>query len=281
MKALALMALVLLARLGWASEAFSPEVTKMISEKYLAKETLPVLEKGFSMEEALKAQAAFVELLKPKLGPVAGYKIGLITKEGQQRMGASGPVHGTFLKKMLHYDNYETGTNFGARPAIELDMGVIVKDERINEAKSTREVIAHLSYLVCFIELVDTITATNQVMDGALLTALNVGARSGVIGDRVRMSEAIASALPQMRMWMTDETGKVLADVPKLNLQPLENLPWLIEDLKKAGTPLKAGDFISLGSPATMQPVTAGKTIQLHYAIPGVKELQAKVRFKN
>jgi 2-keto-4-pentenoate hydratase len=263
-----------------SAAVFSPELAQMIAENYLAKQPLPVLEKGFSMEEALKAQANFVKALQPKLGEVAGYKVGLITPEGQKRMAATGPVHGTLLKKMLHYDNFETATNFGVRPAMELDLGVIVKDEGINAAKSVEEVVAHLSYLTCFIELVDTITATNQAMDGALLTALNVGARAGVIGDRVKMSAEVAKALPQMRMWMTDETGKVLADVPKLNLQPLDNLPWLIADLKKAGTPLKAGDFISLGSPAAMQPVVAGKTIQLHYAIPAVNELQAKVRFK-
>jgi 2-keto-4-pentenoate hydratase len=278
MKAFVTLCFVVMTQVGFGA-VFSPEMAQMIAENYLAKEPLPVLEKGFSMDEALKAQATLVGLLKPKLGEVAGYKIGLITKEGQQRMGASGPVHGTFLKKMLHYDNYETATNFGARPAMELDLGVIVKDDGINGAKSVEEAVAHLSYLTCFIELVDTITATNQVMDGALLTALNVGARAGVIGDRVKMSAEIAKALPEMRMWMTDETGKILADVPKLGLQPLDNLPWLIADLKKAGTPLKAGDFISLGSPATMQAVVAGKAIQLHYAIPGVKELQTKVRF--
>jgi 2-keto-4-pentenoate hydratase len=260
--------------------AFGPETTRMIADKYLAKEALPVLEKGFSMEEGLRAQRELVKLLEPKLGPVAGYKIGLITKAGQERMGASGPVHGTFLKKMLHYDNYETPVKYGVKPGLELDMGVIVGDDDINEATTLRQVIENLSYLVCFIELVDTITATNQMMDGALLTALNVGARGGVLGDRIRMSHQIASALPNMRMYLTDETGKVLADVPKLDIQPLENLVWLVADLKKSGTKLKKGDFISLGSPATIQPVVAGKTITLHYEGIGKKALQAKVRFK-
>jgi 2-keto-4-pentenoate hydratase len=260
--------------------AFGPETTRMIADKYLAKETLPVLEKGFGMDEAIRAQAELVKSLEPKLGPVAGYKIGLITKAAQERMGASGPVHGTFLKKMLHYDNYETPVKYGAKPGLELDMGVIVADDDINEATTLRQVIENLSYLVCFIELVDTITATNQVMDGALLTALNVGARGGVLGDRIRMTHQIASELPNMRMYLKDETGKILADVPKLNIQPLENLVWLIADLKKAGTPLKKGDFISLGSPATIQPVTPGKTITLHYEGIGKKALQTKVRFK-
>src|SRR3954454_610553 len=137
----------------------SPEMIRTVAERYLAKEPAPVLEKGFSMEEGLRAQAEFVELLKPKLGPVAGYKIGLITKAGQDRFGATGPVHGVLLKKMLHYDGAQIPANYGVKPGLELDMGVIVKDDGINQAKTMDEAIEHLSYLTTFIELVDTITA--------------------------------------------------------------------------------------------------------------------------
>jgi 2-oxo-hept-3-ene-1,7-dioate hydratase len=258
----------------------SPEVIKTVADRYLAKQEAPILEKGFSMDEALRTQAQFVELLKPKLGPVAGYKIGLITKTGQERFGISGPVHGVLLKKMLSYDGAEISAKYGVKPGLELDMGVIVKDDGINEAKTLDEAIAHLSYLCTFIELVDTITATNQPMDAPLLVALNVGARGGVIGSRVKMSPAVAKALPEMRMFLTDETGKVVADVPKLNLQPLDNLPRLISDLKKAGTPLKAGDFISVGSPAAIQPVSPGKKMTLHYEIKGIRPLTDSVTFK-
>src|ERR1041385_3671893 len=82
----------------------SPEVIKTVAERYLAKQEAPILEKGFGMDEALRTQTQFVELLKPKLGPVAGYKIGLITKAGQERFGSSGPVHGVLLKKMLSHE---------------------------------------------------------------------------------------------------------------------------------------------------------------------------------
>jgi 2-keto-4-pentenoate hydratase len=260
--------------------ALSPETIRLIADRYLAKEPLPILENGFSMDEALRAQKAFVELLKPKLGDVAGYKIGLITKQGQERFGATGPVHGTLLKKMLHYETTEISAHYGVKPGLELDMGVIVKDDEINDAKTMQEAIEHLSYLTTFIELVDTITVTNQTMDAPLLVALNVGARSGMIGSRVRMSPAVAKALPEMRMYLTDETDKIVADVPKLDLQPLANLPWLIAELKQAGTPLKAGDFISVGSPAPIQPVAVGKKMTLHYEIKGAKPLTVTVRFK-
>lgn len=259
----------------------SPEMIHTIADRYLAKQPVPILENGFTMDEGLRAQKAFVELLKPKLGDVAGYKIGLITKQGQERFGATGPVYGTLLKKMLHYDGAEISAHFGVKPGLELDMVVIVKDGEINAAKTMDEAIEHLSFLTTFIELVDTITATNQTMDAPLLVALNVGARSGVIGSRVRMSPVVAKALPEMRMYLTDETGKVVADVPKLDLQPLANLPWLIAELKKAGAPLKAGDFISVGSPAPIQPVAAGKKITLHYDIKGVSPLTVTINFKD
>lgn len=256
------------------------ETLRIIADHYLAKQSLPILEKGFSTEEGLRAQATFVDFLKGELGPVTGYKIGLITKANQDRMGASGPVHGVLLKKMLLHNNDEISAHYGVKPGLELDMGVWVKDDAINEAKNLDQIIPHLSYLVCFIELVDTITATNQPMDAALLTALNVGARSGVIGGRVRMTPTLAKALPAMRMYLTDETGKILVDVPKLNLQPLDNLPWLIEELKNAGTPLKRGDFISVGSPASIQPVAPKKNLTLHYEIQNTRPLAASVKFK-
>src|ERR1051325_7784509 len=269
MKALSFIILFVVGAAVSAAE-LTPETIRTIADRYLAKELVPILEKGFSMEEGLRAQGALVELLKPKLGEVAGFKIGLITKQGQERFGASGPGHGTVLKKMLHYDGAEISAKYGVKPGLELDMGGMVKDDGINEAKTLDEAIAHLSYLCTFIELVDTITATNYPMDAPLLVALNVGARGGVIGSRVKMSAAVAKPLPEMRMFLTDETGKVVADVPKLNLQPLDNLPRLISDLKKAGTPLKAGDFISVGSPAAIQPVSAGKKMTLHYEIKGI-----------
>lgn len=258
----------------------TPETLRVVADRYLAKETAPLLERGFSMEEGLRAQAEFVDLLKPKLGDVAGFKVGLITKQGQERMNASGPVHGVLLQKMLLRDGAEISAHYGTKPGLELDMGVWVKDDKINEARTLDEIIPHIAYLACFIELVDTITATNQPMDAALLTAINVGARSGVIGGRAKMTPALAKDLPDMRMYLTDETGKVVADVPKLNLQPLDNLPWLVAELKKTTRPLRRGDFISVGSPAPIQPVVAATKMTLHYEIAGQRPMKATVKFR-
>ena len=95
------------------------------------------------------------------------------------------------------------------------------------------------------------------------------------------MTAALAAALPQMKLSLQNSAGKTIAEVPALGLQPLENILWLIADLKKEHRQLKKGDFISLGSPAAPQPILAGETITLLYEnIPG-GPMRAKVRFKD
>ena len=248
----------------------SDEMIRTIAERYVERKSIPALDPQLSMPEALRAQAKLLDLLKPRFGPVAGYKIGLITKEGQTRNGTDAPVRGVLLKTMLLSDHAEVPADHGARLTLELDMGVFVKDAGVNRATTLADVINHLSDFVCFIELPDSFAAPTLQMNAAMLTALNVSARAGIIGQRRPVTAALADAIPNMRMLLVDEAGRVLADVPSLNLQPLANIPWLVAELKPAGTPLKEGDFISLGSPAAMQPVAAGQKVTLRYErLPG------------
>jgi len=265
----------------FAAEAPSPEILKAAVQSYLSRTPIAVVEKGFSIEDGYKAQAYFTKLLAEKMGEPGGYKIGLITKPNQERMGADGPVRGVLFKSMLLPNGATVSPKFGVRPAVELDMGVYVKDAGINEAKSLNELISHLSDLVCFIELVDTYTATNQPMDAAVLVSFNVGARGGIIGEKIQMTATIAAALPNMKLSLQEQDGKILAEVPKLDLQPLANIPMLIAGLKREGKSLKSGDFISLGSPASPQPVPPGKTVHLKYQNLPAGTLNAKVTFEN
>jgi|SRR5688572_3565206 len=248
----------------------SDEMIRRIADGYLAGTRLPPLDPEVSMPEALRVQAKLVDLLKSRLGPVAGYKIGLITQEAQARNNTDAPVRGVLLQAMLFSDNAELAASSGAQLTLEVDMGVFVKDEGVNDATTLAEVVTHLSDLVCFIELTDSFAAPRQPMNAALLTALNVYARAGIIGQRRPLTPALVDAIPRMRMVLLDDAGTVIFDVPSLNVQPLANIAWLVAELKKAGTPLKEGDFISLGSPAPMQPVVAGRRVTLRYeGLPG------------
>jgi 2-keto-4-pentenoate hydratase len=46
---------------------------------------------------------------------------------------------------------------------------------------------------------------------------------------------------------------------------PLNVVVWLIEDLKKHGHELKAGDLISVGSFSPLVPLKAGQTVTVRY----------------
>src|SRR5690349_5436847 len=83
-----------------AVEPPSAEALQAAAANYLAKRPVALIEKGFALEDGYKAQTIFVKELVGKLGKPAGYKIGLITKPNQERMGANSPVRGVLLEKM-------------------------------------------------------------------------------------------------------------------------------------------------------------------------------------
>jgi 2-keto-4-pentenoate hydratase len=130
--------------------------------------------------------------------------------------------------------------------------------------------------------LPDVIVSTNRPLTGALLTAVNVGARLGVLGERVpvKATPEFVRALAEMTVTVTDQTGAELGRAQgKLILdQPLNAVLWLREELRRRGQQLKAGDVISLGSLKALPP-PPGQVITVRYeGLPG-GPIKASVRF--
>lgn len=82
----------------------SGQSLSQLVDDYLAKRPTQALQKGLKVSEALAAQQKFVEQLIPKLGPQVGYKVGLVTKQTQERYGATGPMRGVLLRDMMFKD---------------------------------------------------------------------------------------------------------------------------------------------------------------------------------
>src|SRR3982751_1418599 len=129
---------------------------RVLVENYLAKTEVPPFPSKLTREQAEWFQNAFVEALIPKLGKPAGYKVGLITKEAQERFGADQPVRGRLLSGMLLPNGSEVPVDYGVRPVCEADLIVTVKDSGINSAQSPLQALAHLKEIVAFIELADS-----------------------------------------------------------------------------------------------------------------------------
>jgi 2-keto-4-pentenoate hydratase len=267
--------LVLAFSLGNTSEAAMPTAASIddFAVDYLAVREARGFKSPLTMREAQVVQRAFVRRLQRTHGKQVGYKVGLVSREMQQRFGVDGPVRGVLLEKMLLPNEARIPTNFAVRPILEADLIVVVKDKGINDAESILEVAEHLKEVVAFIELPDSFLATNPPPNGALLTAGNVGARLGVMGRRlpVESNAQFVKALGEMSVTMTDEKGTVLGrERGKVILDhPLNAVLWLMEELHSIGERLRPGDLISLGSIKAM-PAPRGKSVTVKYeGLPG------------
>lgn len=242
-------------------------------EDYLARRPSMAVSADVTAAEAAKIQEEFVSQLSGTLGKPIGYKVGLVTKEAQEKSGVSSPIHGVLLEQMLLPNNAEVSVNYGVKPLLEADLVVTVRDRAINNAAVPLDVLRNLKEIVAFIELPDSLIATNLKVTGPLLSAANVGARLGILGERVpvKVTPAFVTALEEMTIAITDgagqEHGKATGSVILGN--PLHAVLWLIDDLRKRGKELKVGDLISLGSVRAVTP-QPGQTYTVKYdGLPG------------
>ena len=273
---------LIFASYGWTAPSAEQLLPGMV-QNYLTRNEVSFGDTRVSEEEAEWLQDAFVKALEPRLGKHAGYKVGLVTREAQQRFGTDQPVRGQLLEKMLLPNNAKVPVNYGVRPVCEADLIVVVKDSGINKAKTGLDVLEHLKEVVAFAELADSFLATNPPPDARKLTAANVGARLGVLGERVRLKSNVETfhGLEAMEVIIRDQTGAELGRSRGANIlsHPLNAVLWLVEDLARDGKKLKAGDLLSLGSMGVF-PAKAGETITVEYrGLPG-GSMKVSVQFR-
>lgn len=251
----------------------SEAILKSVARSYSAKEPASGVPLGLVYDDAVSAQQHFVDLLIPKLGPVAGYKVGLVTPAGQKRFGIDHPVWGVLLKGMLLPNASTVPAGFGTRPILEADLIVRVKDDGINNAATIQEAARHLSEVVTFIELADNLFATNPPIDAGVLVAGNVGARSGILGQtrRFEPTDEFVDAFGKMSI-VLKKNGQELSRVSAEGIlgHPLNAVLWLVQDMKRHGARLKPGDVLSLGSPSPQETPRSGESYTLIYeGLPG------------
>jgi 2-keto-4-pentenoate hydratase len=243
----------LLASPLWAECASEAEVAAFV-ESYLAGTPARALAAGGDMEDALCTQAMLVTALEPHLGAVVGYKVGLTSGPAQERFGVSEPVMGVFYESMMLEDGAEVPVSFGAVPLFEADLVLVVGDAGINAATTPEEAMAHISAVHPFIELPDLALAQGEPMTGVTITAMGVGARSGVVGAAIPVEDAGAmlAALADMQVTVTAADGTVMAEAPGAAVlgNPVNAVLWLVA----AGVTLEPGDLVSVGSIGPLLP---------------------------
>ncbi len=280
----AVSALVALACSGAALGACPKhEKINAIVRAWEEREPVRGLSAALSMADAECGRKRLVEQLQLTHGRIVGYKAGLTNRAVRERFGVSSPVRGVLLEKMLLPDGAQVAAQFGARPAFEADLLVIVKNAGIHKATTHLEVLRSLSRVMPFIELPDLVVAEGEKLTAPLIVLTNVGARLGVVGKSipVEATQEFAASLAEMRVVVSDQDGREIASGKGTGVlgHPLNAVLWLAQDLGRSGIRLKAGDLLSLGSFTPLLPPRAGSTIRVHYlGLPGDPEVSVRFR---
>ena len=226
-------------------------------------------------------------LLAPRLGKVVGYKAGLTNPAVQKRFNTDKPVWGKLYEGMVLESGATVEAAFGARPLYEADMLVRVKSAAIHQARTPMDVLEAIDQIIPFIELPDLVVQAPPKLNGAGISAINVGARLGVAGAPLSVPVlraeryAMLDALRDMRVTLQDASGASLGGGKGSDIleHPLNAVVWLAGALAQEGLAMQPGDLISLGSFSPLLPPKAGLSVTAIYTgLPGAAPV--RVTFK-
>lgn len=202
-------------------------------------------------------RAKFDARLRAELGPVIGFKVALTSQAMQKRFGTDQPVWGRFYRGMLLPHGATVDAGFGARPRFEADLLVRVGSDAINQARTLDDVVASIDQVIPFIELPDLIVDTPEQLTAHSLSAVNAGARSGVMGEAITVPQdaearrLLLDDLRDMHVVISDGNGARLGEgrgSDMLDGHPLWSLVWLAASMARQNRALRPGDIVSLGS---------------------------------
>ncbi len=234
---------------------------------------------------ALCIRGALNTALDEVAGPPAGWKVGLTSEAAQEQFGVTEPVVGQLHSAMLLEEGETIPRDFGGRPLVEADAIVVVKDSAVMEATTVAEVLASLESFVPFIELADLMVAPGEKLDADIITAINVGARSGVTGTPIPIDDPAAweIALASMIVRLQDAEGALIGEFPGAAIlgNPINAVLYLTDHLAAIGETLVPGDRISLGGFGPPMPVGDLAGVKVSYiGLPGGTVPTATVSFE-
>jgi 2-keto-4-pentenoate hydratase len=178
------------------------------------------------------SRAKLNQLLAQRVGKVIGYKAGLTNPAVQKRFNTDKPVWGKLYEGMVLQNGATVDAAFGARPLYEADMLVRVKSAAINHARTPMDVLEAVDQIIPFIELPDLMVQAPPKLNGAGVSAINVGARLGVAGSPLAVPAyraeryALLQALADMSVSLTDGTGARLGGGKGSDILGIRSAPW-------------------------------------------------------
>ncbi|PCI70018.1 MAG: 2-keto-4-pentenoate hydratase [Piscirickettsiaceae bacterium] len=261
------------------NENFVPRTSLDIYNNYIDRTEAQAIA-GLTPDVAVEIQKHVVYALSENWGGIAGYKAALTNADIQQQMGINEPLLGIFLKKMLLESPAVIKTRSAVHPFAEADLLVRVKDASINDAKTDEEILAAIDQVIPFIEIPDRLFSTDKPLTAEMLTAINTGARYGVMGEPIPMEEIDNLNHCQVGIVYDDRSHLKTGACSSLMGKPVNVIRWLRDKLLAMNYPLKQGSLLSLGSLTSPIPVKKGRLTAIYTGLGNQPHIAVTVTFK-
>lgn len=208
-------------------------------------------DKAESRDEALgyRVQTAANALLAERLGRVVGHKIGGTTAWMRRYLGIDDALGGEVFEATVHRSGAELPMRDGVRTGVETEIAVVLAHDLLPGERpfAADDVAVAVGALCTSIEIVEDRYQDFQAAHAALLLADNVFAAGCVLGEPVTdwrdlsLGELVATT-------QLDGVEVARGTADALMGHPLNALAWLANRRAALGRPLRAGEFVTLGS---------------------------------
>lgn len=239
------------------------------SAEPIGADDLAAVRRPADLEQAASVRDAWLDALRPWLGPDAGYKVALTNGSVQARFGVDSPVLGRLTSEMLRSSPARIDPAGGARLVMEADLLLRWDCAGVPKDRGDRGLLECISHVIPFIEVADLMYEPGVSLDAADLVAIDAGARYGVMGRpiAVQATSAWFERLKAFRVELSGEgvDGVLYGSGSDLMDHPLAVLRWLVGEVSEHDMRLAPGYLISLGSLTPPLPVPAAGLVQARY----------------
>ena len=232
-----------------AEDALRAEVVRM-ADDFVNLRMLTGFVHEMPLSEAYRWQDELVEILRPEMGGIVGYKTGGHDPGPKNPNFPAAGIRAHLLSGMFREDDApiriaETSAGF-----LEADFAFRVGDRSINDAETDLEILAGLDAVVPFAEIPDPYYEAETASVNRMIVS-NMISRWAFAGDPVPI-EATEERLARLRSFdfaVLDERETVIASGTMAEwYDPIAAVRWLRDQLRESGKTLAPGHLLSLGN---------------------------------
>jgi 2-keto-4-pentenoate hydratase len=205
---------------------------------------------GFAVQLAIGGRA----------GRSYGWKIAATTASGQAHIGVTGPLPGPLFERFRHDPGDVLASDGMHMRVVEAEFAYLMGADVAPDA-GPDEIVAAVDGLHLAVEVPDSRFARYETVGGAQLLADCACAGRFVLGPEVPGWAEHDLSTWGTEVWINGERaatgsgGNVLGD-------PRNALVWIVEDLRRHGHGLRAGELVTTGTTTAPVPVGPGDEVR-------------------